>query len=51
MFCIAANILMLTFVLALMLSIGRTRTLHNPQIIIVATLLLIELMFSLGKNA
>src|ERR1700684_3876274 len=50
MSCIAANVLMLTFVLALMLSIGKARTLHNPQILIIATLITIETMFSLGKN-
>jgi hypothetical protein len=50
MSCIAANVLMLTFVLALVLSIGKARTLHNPQILIVATLISIETMFSLGKN-
>ena len=50
MSCIAANILMLTFVLALILSIGRARTQHNPQILAVATLISIETMFSLGKN-
>ena len=50
MYCIAANILMLTFVLALMLSIGRARTLHNAQILVVAILTSIETMFSLGKN-
>ncbi len=48
---IAANILMLTFVLALMLSIGNARTLHNPQILVIATLVSIETIFSLGKNA
>jgi hypothetical protein len=51
MYCIAANILMLTFVLALMLSIGEARTLHNPQILVVAILTSMETMFSLGKNA
>jgi hypothetical protein len=50
MSCIAANILMLTFVLALMLSIGEERTLHNPQILVVAILITIETIFSLGKN-
>jgi uncharacterized membrane protein len=51
MFCIGANILMLTFVTALILSIGKARTLHNPQIVAVGALILIELMFSLEKNA
>jgi hypothetical protein len=34
-----------------MLSIGKARTLHNPQILVVAILISIETMFSLGKNA
>jgi hypothetical protein len=51
MFCIAANILILTLVVALVLSIGEARTLHKPQIIVAATLLFIETTFSLGKNA
>ncbi|MGB7603569.1 MAG: hypothetical protein WBM24_24940 [Candidatus Sulfotelmatobacter sp.] len=51
MFCIAANILILTLVVALMLSIGEARTLHNPQIIVVAILVFIETTFSLGTNA
>jgi hypothetical protein len=51
MYCIAANILTLTFVLALVLSIGHARTVHNPQILVVATLISIETMLSLGKNA
>jgi hypothetical protein len=50
MFCITANILMFTFVVALMLSIGEALTLHHPQMIVVAILLLVELMFSLGRN-
>jgi hypothetical protein len=51
MFCIGANVLILTFVVALIMSIGEARTLHNPQIIVVAVLVLVEMMFSLGKNA
>ncbi|MGB8583459.1 MAG: hypothetical protein WCD47_21755 [Candidatus Sulfotelmatobacter sp.] len=51
MFCIAANILMLTFVLALMLSIGKARTLQHPQISVAAIVMCMETMFSLGKNA
>ena len=51
MFCIGANILMLTFVVALMISIGEARVLQHPQIMIVATLVIIEMKFSLGKNA
>ena len=50
MFCIGANILILTFVVALMISIGEARVLQHPQIMIVATLVIIEMKFSLGKN-
>jgi hypothetical protein len=49
-FCMGANILTLTFVVALMISIGEARTLRNPQIMLVAFLLIIETKFSLGKN-
>jgi hypothetical protein len=51
MFCIGANLLMLTFVVALMMSIGEARALHNPEIIVVALLVIVETTFSLGKNA
>jgi hypothetical protein len=51
MFCIGANVLMLTFVVALMMSIGKARALHNPQIIVVAILVIVEMGFSLRKNA
>ncbi|MFZ0294963.1 MAG: hypothetical protein WAL52_15245 [Candidatus Sulfotelmatobacter sp.] len=51
MSCIAANILMLTFVLALMLSIGQARTVHNPQILVVAALISMETFFSLRQKA
>jgi hypothetical protein len=50
MFCIGANVLGLTFVVALMISIGEARTLQHPQISIVGALLLAETLFSLGKN-
>ena len=49
--CITANITLLAFAIALMASIGKSRTLHNPQISVLATLLLIETAFSLEKNA
>ncbi len=49
-FCTGANLLMLTFVVALMISIGKARTWGNPQIIVVGLLLIIETTFSLGKN-
>jgi hypothetical protein len=51
MFCITANVTMLTFALSLMASIGRARTLANPQILLVGALLLAETMFSLGRSA
>ncbi|MGA9510027.1 MAG: hypothetical protein WBV55_15525 [Candidatus Sulfotelmatobacter sp.] len=51
MFGIAANILMLTFILAVVLSIGQARTLHNPQILVVAALISMETIFSVRKNA
>jgi hypothetical protein len=51
MFCIASNVAMLTFFLALMESIGRGRTLANPQIPLAAGLLLIGTLFSVGENA
>lgn len=50
MSCIGANILALTFVVALMLSIGHARTLQHPQIPLVAALLLIETVFSLANS-
>jgi len=50
-FCITANVTMLVFFLALMASIGQARTLANPQVPLVAGLLLGEMAFSLGKNA
>jgi len=50
MFCIAANVMMLVFVVALMASIGQATTLRNPQLLLVAGLLVVEAGFSLGKN-
>ncbi|MGA9393352.1 MAG: hypothetical protein WBV69_23185 [Candidatus Sulfotelmatobacter sp.] len=47
LFCITANVTMLAFAIALMASIGKLRTLHNPQIPLVGALLLIETAFSL----
>ena len=51
MFCIAANVTMLVFVTILMASIGLATTLRNPQLLLVAGLLVVETAFSLGKNA
>jgi hypothetical protein len=50
LFCITANVTMLTFAIALMSSIGTGRTLQHPQIPLVGALLLIETAFSLRKN-
>jgi len=50
MFCIAANVTMLVFFVALMASIGQAHTLANPQLLLVAGLLLVETVLSLGKN-
>ena len=50
-FCISANISMLAFVVALIISIGESRTLQNPRIMLVATLIIVETKFSLGKNS
>lgn len=49
--CITANVTMLVFAIALMASIGKSRTLENPQVPLVGALLLAEVAFSLGKNA
>jgi|ERR1700677_4724382 hypothetical protein len=49
--CVAANVTMLVFAIALMASIGKSRTLHNPQVPLVGLLLLIEAALSLGKNS
>jgi hypothetical protein len=51
LFCITANVTMLVFVIALMASIGKPRTLQHPQIPLVGALLLAETALSLGKNA
>ena len=48
--CITANLTMLLFVIALMASIGKERTLQNPQVPLLAAMLLAETAFSLGKN-
>ena len=48
---ITANVTMLMFGIALMVSIGKSRTLHNPQVPLLAALLLVETAFSLGESA
>ena len=47
LFCLAANVTMLVFVIALMASIGKSRTLQHPQISLMGALLLVETAFSL----
>jgi len=49
--CIAANVAMLVFAIALMASIGGVRTRQHPQILLVTALLLAETAFSVGKTA
>jgi len=51
MFCIAGNLTMLVFFAALMASIGKVTTLRNPQLLFAAGLLMIETLFSMGKNS
>jgi hypothetical protein len=51
LFCVAANVIMVVFGIALMASIGESRTLRHPQVPGLTAVLLIESAFSLGKNA
>jgi hypothetical protein len=51
MFCITANVAMLAFFVALMVSIGLSRTLANAQVPAVTGLLLLETGFSLRRNS
>jgi len=51
MFAIGSNIMMLSFFVALMASIGQAKTLAHPLVVVVAVLVLVEAVFSLGKNA
>ena len=50
-FGITANVAMLVFAIALIASIGKSRTLQHPQIPFLGTLLLAETVFSLRKNS
>jgi hypothetical protein len=50
LFCITANVTMLAFVVSLMASIGKSRTLQHPQILLVGTLLLAETALSLRRR-
>jgi hypothetical protein len=49
LFCITANTAMLVFAMALMASIGKSRTLQHPQIPLVGALLVAETAFSLRR--
>jgi|SRR5580700_7932294 hypothetical protein len=49
-FCITANVTMLVFAVALIASIGGSRALQHPQILVPGALLLVETTFSLGKS-
>jgi len=51
LFCLTANVTMLVFVIALIASIGKSRTLQHPQIPFLGTLLLAETVFSLRNNS
>src|ERR1700730_13855967 len=48
--CLTANVTMLVFVIALLASIGKSRTLQHPQITVVGALLLAETAFSLRRD-
>jgi hypothetical protein len=50
LFCITANVTMLVLAIALIASIGKSRTLQHPQVLLVGALLLVETAFSLRKN-
>jgi len=50
LFCITANVAMFVFAVATMASIGRSRTLANPQVPCIGLLLLAETAFSLRRN-
>ena len=51
LFCITANLVMLAFAIALMASIGISRTVANPQVPLIGLLLVIQTIFSLVKRA
>src|SRR5271170_6563481 len=50
LFCVTANVTMLVLAIALIASIGKSRTLQHPQVPLVGALLLAETAFSLRKN-
>jgi len=49
--CMGANVLMATFVIALMASIGWPRTRANPQVPLLLSLLAAETIFSFARNS
>ena len=51
LFCITANLAMLVFAIALIASIGISRTVANPQVPLIGLLLAIQTIFSLVKRA
>jgi hypothetical protein len=51
LFVIGANVMMLAFFIALIASIGNSRTMAHPQVLLVTALLLVETGFSLGRNS
>jgi hypothetical protein len=51
LFCITANVTMTVLALSLMASIGKARTMTNPQVPIAGILLLAETIFSLRKTS
>jgi len=51
LFCITGNLSMLAVAIALMASIGKLRTLQNPQIPLLGGLLLIESALSIGRKS
>jgi hypothetical protein len=50
LFCLGADVIMLVFVAALIASVGWSRTLANPQVLLVLGLLAIETTFSSANN-
>jgi hypothetical protein len=51
LFCCTANVSVLVLVIALMASIGKSRTLQHPQVPLVGVLLVVEAVFSLRRNS
>jgi hypothetical protein len=50
LYSVSANLMMLVWIIAMMISIGESRTLHNPQVPFLTALLFVELAFSFRKN-